>query len=173
MRLILELLDSAALPPLREAIALFDRAFGPDTAEAAGVYLDVAQVLRDQETYPAALVAVDQAVRVRTRRDPDAVDTALAISTRASILAYLGRHAEALADAERAVALGAAALDPDDAVLLALRSTVGYVLREAGRRADAAAIYRDLLAIAARTGMDSANVAGWRRNLERLDARRP
>ncbi|MBK7072590.1 MAG: serine/threonine protein kinase [Myxococcales bacterium] len=163
----------AALPPLREAIALFDRAFGPDTAEAAGVYLDVAQVLRDQETYPAALVAVDQAVRVRTRRDPDAVDTALAISTRASILAYLGRHAEALADAERAVALGAAALDPDDAVLLALRSTVGDVLREAGRRADAAAIYRDLLAIAARTGMDSANVAGWRRNLERLDARRP
>ncbi|MBK9035251.1 MAG: protein kinase [Myxococcales bacterium] len=163
----------AALPPLREAIVLYDRAFGPDTADAAGVYLDVAQVLRDQRTYPDALAAADQAVRVRMRRDPDAVDTALAISTRASILTYLGRHAEAIADAERAVALGAAALAPDDGVLLSLRSTVADILVDAGRRSAAAAIYRDLLAIADRTGMDSANVAMWQRNLARLDAPRP
>lgn len=67
----------------------------------------------------------------------------------------------------------AAALPPDDAGLLALRSTVADVLREAGRAAAAAAIYRDLLAIAARTGLDSANVAMWRRTLARLDGRRP
>jgi tetratricopeptide (TPR) repeat protein len=163
----------AALPPLREAIALFDRAFGPDTAEAAGVYLDVAQVLRDDEQYAEALPAADQVVRVRTRRDPSAVDTAVAISTRASILTYLGRHTEAIADAERAVTLGGASLPPDDGVLLSLRATVADVLLDAGRLTDAAAIYRDVLAIAERTGMDSTNVNAWRRTLASIEAQRP
>jgi tetratricopeptide (TPR) repeat protein len=160
----------AALSALHESIALFDRAFGPDTAEAAGVYLDVAQVLRDQQTYAGALTAADHAVRVRTRRDPSGVDTAIAISTRASILNYLGRHAEALADANRAVALASVALPPDDAVLLGLRSTVAEALVAASRRAEAAAIYRDILTLAERTGMTSMNVTIWRRNLARLDA---
>ena len=163
----------AALPPLREAIVLFDRAYGPDTAEAAGVYLDVAQVLRDAERYPEALPAADQVVRVRMRRDPTAVDTAVAISTRASILTYLGRHAEAIADAERAVTLGGATLPPDDGVLLSLRATVADVLLDAGRLTDAAAIYRDVLAIAERTGMDSTNVGAWRRTLASIEAHRP
>ncbi len=158
----------AALPPLREAITLLDRAYGPDTTEVAGVYLDLAQVLRDHKRYPEALAAVDHSVRIRAARDPSAADTAVAISTRASILAYLGRTTEAIADAERAVALGAASLPPDDGQLLALRATVADIFSDAGRSSDAALIYRDLLSIADRTGMTSPNVGIWRRNLARI-----
>ncbi|MBZ0231401.1 MAG: tetratricopeptide repeat protein, partial [Deltaproteobacteria bacterium] len=160
-----------ALPPLREAIALFDRAYGPDTYDAAGVYLDLAQVLQDQEAYADAEAAVDHAVRVRSRRGPEAGDTAIALSVKASIAGHRGRHAEAIELATRSVEIGATSMPPDDATFLVLRSTLSARLAAAGRRAEALAILDEILATAAKAGIEGVNVTTWRRQRAELARR--
>ncbi|HUQ05178.1 MAG TPA: serine/threonine-protein kinase [Kofleriaceae bacterium] len=160
-----------AIAAHREAIAIFDRAYGPDTYDAAGVYLDLAQVLRDARRLPEAAAAVEPSLRVRTRRNPEGGDVAIALSVKASILSFQGRHDEAVAAARRSVDIGAASMPPEDGQLITLRGTLAEVLADAGKEREALALLGEIVAAADRAGVESRNVVHWRALRDHLKQR--
>jgi predicted Ser/Thr protein kinase len=151
-----------AIAAHREAIAIFDRAYGPDTVEAAGVYLDLAQVLRDARRLPDAMSAVEQSLRVRSRRDPGGGDVAIALSVKASILSAQARHDEAVAAARRAVEIAMATMPPEDGQLITLRATLAEALADAGKEAEALALLDEIVAAAERAGVETRNAIHWK-----------
>ena len=160
----------AAVATLRQALATFDRAYGPDTVDAGGVQLSLAQVLLDAARLDEAEAAATAAVRVREHRTGESPTLAVALSVRAQITAARGRTDEALAEARRALAIGRATMPADDAQLMIIAADLAAVLSATGRAEEALATYDEVLAAATRAEMATANVASWwinRADLER------
>ena len=150
-----------AVAALQGAIATFDRALGPGTTDVGGVYLSLAQVYAAQDELDAALGAVEHALRIREATTPDGSPVAHALGVRASILGKVGRGAQAIADAERAQAIGARTLAPDDPQQRVIESQLAGAYQDAGRSADALAIYQRILASAERADAVTTNLAIW------------
>ena len=163
-----------AVAALRQARALFDRAFGPDAVDAAGVDVTLAQVLRAQRALEPAEAAARDGLWVRERRDPDAADTAIALAVLAEVVLDRGRRDEALALARRAVAVARASMPAGDASLLGIEITLAKVHAASDRAADALAIYGEVLASAEQDKIVTDSVAWWwleRGDLERRRGR--
>jgi len=150
-----------ALASLHQSVAMLDDAYGPDTMEAAGVYLDLGQVLRDQGKLDEALVAVEHSIAVRGRHDAHTAALATALSVRAAIHGEQGHLDRSIADGERALALASAALLPNDLELLGITSEVALAYRDAGRLDEALALYVQILAITDRDEVETSNVGSW------------
>jgi tetratricopeptide (TPR) repeat protein len=161
---------ASAIAPLEEAIAIFDRALGPDTLEAASAYLDLAQVLSALGRADEAVVAVREAVRVRELRAGESSALAQGLFIQSDILATAGDLPDALAAAERAMAMGKAVLDPTDPLVTDIAISYAEKLALTGKRDEALAIYSEATTRALADGYASANVAIWllhQANLER------
>jgi len=159
----------AAVPPLREAIALFDRVYGPDTVESAAGNLDLAQILRDQAKYDEARAAVEAAIRVRELRSGESPGLAMALVTGSEIARRQGRLPEAIAMSERAMRIARATMAPGDRQLWDVAIAMADQYYVGGRAQEALAIYNDALAQAERDGVTDINLAAWWMNLANME----
>jgi eukaryotic-like serine/threonine-protein kinase len=159
-----------AIPLLREALALDDRAFGPDTVDSGADLLALAQALRDHGDLAEAEAAARESVRIRAARNGDSPSLAMALSGLCDIVGKRGRFDEAVAIGERAVSMARAKMPPDDATLAILIKLLGDAYDRAGRPDRALALYDEILATAERTKIASTHVAGWW--IDRGDVRR-
>jgi tetratricopeptide (TPR) repeat protein len=160
----------AAVPPLREAIQLYDRAYGPDTLDSAAAHLDLAQVLMGAMKLDEAEAAVDVAVRIRQMRAGESATLAMALIVRADIMRARGDRAAGLEVAERSLAIARTTMPADDGELIYLTFKLASHYDSAGKLKQALALYTDGLAAVERTGMMTINVGGWW--LERADIER-
>jgi eukaryotic-like serine/threonine-protein kinase len=160
-----------AVAAFHEAIAILDRAYGPDTVEVAGVYLDLAQVLLYAKRHAEAETAVDVSLRIRSSHNPEAADTATAMSVKAAIVGSAGRNDEAIAMARRSVEIARATMQLEDAEFLAVLSTLGQRLSSAGHYAEALSVMDEALSIADKAKMETDDVDAWRAHRAELRAK--
>jgi tetratricopeptide (TPR) repeat protein len=156
--------NEAAIAAFREALVLYDRAFGPDTIESAALQLALAQALRDQGDLPGAEAAGRESVRLREAQSGESPTLALALSGLADVLSREGRHDEAVAMSERAVTIARAHMPADDTVRAELIALLGDTQDRAGHTAQALSLYDEVLATADRTKIIDANVVDWAQN---------
>jgi tetratricopeptide (TPR) repeat protein len=101
-----------AVPVLREAIALFDRIWGPETSESAACRLDLSNQLRELARYEEAEREARDGVRVTEAVLGESPPLAIFLMSHADTLGFLDRRDEALALAERAAAIAVKTLPP-------------------------------------------------------------
>jgi len=148
-------LDDAATS-MRESLALFARAYGPDTREAGAVQLDLAQILSDLGQLDDAERAARASVKIRERGGQTPA-LAMVQSVLSDVVSRRGRHAEALELGERAIALARATMPPDDAVLAILLANLAEAYAAAGQLTRGLTIYDEVLATERRTGVKNTN----------------
>ncbi|MCY2959340.1 MAG: CHAT domain-containing protein [Planctomycetota bacterium] len=121
----------AALGALAEELAAHE---GLATSDALQTVLqDVVESLASAGDYPAALAAAERWLEVaRDILPPDSRRWRRAVLQRCSVLAQLGRPAEALDDARDAAAVFRRTLEPADRALHAAESALGALLYAAG-----------------------------------------
>jgi tetratricopeptide (TPR) repeat protein/predicted Ser/Thr protein kinase len=154
---------------LREALAIYDRAYGPDTLEAGDVQITLAQTLRDQGRLDESEVAARAAVRIRARGG-QTPSLALAQAVLTDVLTRRGHTAEAIALGEQAVALARATMAPTRATLQVVIQVLADAYDADGQLPRALALYDDTLATFAREGIRNFNTftgLGIRANLLR------
>jgi serine/threonine-protein kinase len=129
---------------LRQAVAVHARMAGADARELTEAYVDLADNQRLAGRLPAALEALDQAWQLQTRLRP-ADDPVLAehLMTRAGVLWTAGRHRDAAADMQRALAI--LERRPPGELLAVARSNFALVAWELGRFREARAQARQAL----------------------------
>jgi serine/threonine-protein kinase len=125
--------NAEAEPRLREAVAIFTRLRGPDDMRVANALQPLAGTLLFQEKYAEADSVVQRAIAIyRVALGPDNPGTLAAERMRINILADAGRCAEAIAPAERIVALRGKGLNERDASLNTALLFLGWCQAELG-----------------------------------------
>ena len=94
-----------AIAKLERASAIFEHSVGPDSTRVAGVQYNLAAALRDAKRYDAALVAANRVVAIREKLAPATLPLATALVMAANIANLRSGFAEALALAQRALAI--------------------------------------------------------------------
>jgi CHAT domain-containing protein/tetratricopeptide (TPR) repeat protein len=99
-----------------QALAIFEKAFGPDKPQVATTLASLSGVLKDQGDYTAARAASERALRILEKTvGPDHPTTATALQNLASLEAATGNLAEARRLLERTLAVREKALGSDHA----------------------------------------------------------
>jgi len=147
-----------ALPASRDAIAAWERLYGPDTVEIAGAKMDLAQILRDREEYAEAEQVARDGVRIRELRDGDSPALAMALMTLGDIYELTDRIPDAIAAGERALKIAKATMPADDMQVRMVTLGVASYYDDAGRTADAVAMYDPIIAAFERDGVQNANL---------------
>jgi eukaryotic-like serine/threonine-protein kinase len=153
------------------AAAVFDRALGPDTPEAAAAQIDLAQSLHALGRYGEAEVAAGNSVRVRQLRTGDSPSLAQSLVVQATILAALGRLEPAQQVADRAVHIARSTMASDDSELANIEVDRAEVLAQVHHEDEALATYERVLSAADRSEIKSLNVAVWWLNRADLERR--
>jgi tetratricopeptide (TPR) repeat protein len=149
---------------LRDAIAVIDRAYGPDTVESSSAYLALGQVLRDDDKLVDAEHALRESIRIREARAPDSALTATALVALADVLdSQPTKIAEGIAVAERGVEMARKTM-PVDATFAGNLASLGDAYAAAGRYKEAIAIYDEMFVIVAKDKIEDINVASWEIN---------
>jgi tetratricopeptide (TPR) repeat protein len=144
---------------IHDTIATYDRAYGPETLETAGAWLELAEIERDALHYEAAERAVLRAIHIRETRNGPSTALAAALSVQADITSRLGHPDDAVVLAERAVAMARSA--GKDSMYVMLQASLADAYDDAGRKREALATYDEVLAGAGRERMDSINIPNW------------
>ena len=143
----------------RRAIALYQRAYGPDHPDEAYGWHNLGELMRRRARLDEALVAYRHAARIRTERQGE---TPLLAGTLASIGATLNemhRSAEAVPPLERALAITRAHVPPNDPSLVTPLQTLATAYRHVGRTGDARRNFDEAIAIGEKTGANKNNLA--------------
>ena len=149
---------------LRDAIAVIDRAYGPDTVESSSAYLALGQVLRDDAKLDDAETALRESVRIREARAPDSGLTATALVALADVLdSQPTKIAEGIAVAERGVAMARKTM-PVDATFAGNLASLADAYAAADRYKEAIAIYDEMFVIVTANKIEDINVASWELN---------
>ncbi|WP_437753504.1 protein kinase domain-containing protein [Sorangium sp. So ce1389] len=108
-----------ALPHLQQALALQERALGPDDLTVATTLGRLARALSNVERYPEALALAQRSLAVQERLlGPDHPDLAASLNAIAFILYMSQRSAEGIPLASRALAIQERAFGPDHPALV-------------------------------------------------------
>jgi tetratricopeptide (TPR) repeat protein len=105
---------AAARPLLERALAIYERALGPDHPDTAQSLNNLAMLLGDQGELAAASPLLERAVAISERAlGPDHPNTATGLTNLASLLGDQGELAAARPLLERALAIRERVLGPD------------------------------------------------------------
>jgi len=163
--------DYAGARPLYErALAIRERALGPDHPDVANSLNNLATLLSDQGDYAEARPLYERALAIRERAlGPDHPDVANSLNNLATLLRDQGDYAEARPLYERALAIRERALGPDHPDVANSLNNLATLLYNQGDYAEARPLYERALAIRERAlGPDHSITRLVRNNLESL-----
>jgi tetratricopeptide (TPR) repeat protein/predicted Ser/Thr protein kinase len=143
------------------ALALFEKALGPDHPEVARALLSGGGALRSADKRDEARAYFERAVAISEQASgPEHPDVGLGLTDLGSLLVEQGEHERACPYLERALAIYGKLLRPDHPRVLAALSFLAYALQEQGRFDEARERYERALAKLERTvGPDHPEVA--------------
>jgi len=143
------------------ALAIDERAFGPDHPEVATDVNNLGMVLQDLGDLAGARAAFERALAIDERAfGPDHPNVAIRVNNLGSVLKALGELAGARAAFERALAIDERAFGPDHPNVAIRVNNLGSVLQDLGDLAGARGAYERALAIDERAfGPDHPQVA--------------
>ncbi len=137
-----------AEPLFRRALAVYEKALGPDHPDVAIACGNLANVLRAAGRYADAEPLLRRALAVYEKAlGPDHPHVAAACGNLAWVLRDMGRYADAEPLCRRALAVYEKALGPDHPDVATACGNLANVLRDTGRYADAEPLFRRALAI--------------------------
>jgi serine/threonine-protein kinase len=143
------------------ALALRERALGPDHPDTAATLHNLATLMCAADDCPAARVAMERAVAISERSlGPDHPETALSLGNLGNVLRRVGDYPGAVAVHERALAIKERALGPEHRSVASSLNNLGSALSDLGELARAVAVLERALAIKERAlGPDHPDVA--------------
>jgi tetratricopeptide (TPR) repeat protein len=155
---------------LVEALAIRERALGPQHAVTAASLNNLASVLHDQGDYAGARPLYERALAIRERAfGPEHPDTATNLNNLASLLHDQGDLAGAQRHFERALAIRERTLGPEHSRTATNLDNLASVLHDQGDYAGARPLYERALAIRERAfGPEHPDTATSLDNLARL-----
>ena len=134
---------------LQHALALRERAFGPESAEVAGALNGIARVHIDGGDAAPAIAPLERAIAIQRKIFGDQhPEVARALNNLGSAYEDLGRHADALVQFQRAHEIWERALGPEHRDLTMVLNNEGMALEGLGRHREAQASLERALAIA-------------------------
>ncbi|HYK34833.1 tetratricopeptide repeat protein [Alloacidobacterium sp.] len=163
--------DYAAAEPLfRRALAIDEKALGPDHPEVATVLNNLAELLHDRDDYDAAEPLYRRALAINERTlGPDNPTTAKAINNLALLLQDKGDLADAEPLYRRGLAIDEKALGPDNPITASHLNNLASLLEAKGDLNAAEPLYRRALDIDEKAlGPDHPEVATVLSNLASL-----
>jgi class 3 adenylate cyclase/tetratricopeptide (TPR) repeat protein len=171
-----------ARPLFEQALAIREKALGPDHPDTAMSLHNLAFLVRDQGDLATARPLYERALAIREKAlGPEHPDTATTLDNVASLLQDQGDPAAARPLCERALAIREKALGPDDSYTATSLNNLASLLQDQGDPAAARPRYQRALAIREKTlGPDHpetatslGNLAGLLRAQGDLAAARP
>ncbi len=139
---------SKALPFLQRALAIRERAFGPNHHKVADSLNNLAMLYRDQGRYAEALPLQRRALAIDERNPgPDQPDLALTLKNLALIYHDLGEYNKAVALYQRALAIYEQALEPNDADITHTITSLAVAYDDMGKHAEALPLFKRSLSI--------------------------
>jgi tetratricopeptide (TPR) repeat protein len=147
-----------AIADYHRSIDLDVALFGPDNADQAWGWFDLAETLRIAGRLDEAADAFQTSARIREERLGDSPNTASSLVGLASVRHDQTRYAEALELYDRALAMERKTVSPDDQQIVAPMLGRASSLVHAGRAAEARKAYDDIVAFYARIGARGTNL---------------
>jgi TolB-like protein/class 3 adenylate cyclase/Tfp pilus assembly protein PilF len=139
---------SQAAELFRDALAIRERALGPEHPDTAMSLNDLADLLRDQGDFTGARPLHERALAIREKAlGPDHPDTATSLNNLAILLKAQGDFAQARPLYERALAIREKALGPEHAATATSLNNLANLLRDQGDLAAARPLHERALAI--------------------------
>jgi eukaryotic-like serine/threonine-protein kinase len=130
--------NDQALACHERALALFEKALGPEHPWVAGALTDLGNALWALRRYEEAQALQARTLAILERAlGPEHPEVAGALTNLCNLLYHMGRHAEALPHCQRAVALSAQALGPEHHLAALSLNNLGLVLLSLGRQEEA------------------------------------
>jgi tetratricopeptide (TPR) repeat protein len=137
-----------AEPLLQRALAIYEKAQGPDHADTATSLNNLAVLYDDQGRYAEAGPLYQRALAIREKvQGPDHPDTATSLNNLALLYSSQGRYAEAEPLLQRALAIHEKALGPDHPNTATSLNNLAEIYRGQGRYGEAEPLLRRALAI--------------------------
>jgi len=163
--------DHARAEPLyRRALAIWERALGPDHPETATSLNNLADLLRSKGDYAGAEPLYRRALAIVEKAlGPDHPSTATLLNNLAELLNSKGEYAGAEPLCRRALAITEKALGPDHPDTATSLNNLAFLLKSKGDYAGAEPLYRRALAITEKAlGPDHPDTANSLSNLAAL-----
>jgi tetratricopeptide (TPR) repeat protein len=161
---------SDAGPPLRGALAIFERALGPEDPDVATSLNNLAELYHAQGRYAEAEPLHQRALAIWERaQGPHHPDVATSLNNLAELYRALGRYAEAEPLYQRAIAIVEKALGPDHPDVASCINNLAVLYNSQGKHGQAEPLYQRALAIKEKAlGPDHPNMAASLNNLAEL-----
>ena len=161
---------AAAEPLYRRALAIYEKALGPDHPDVATSLNNLAGLLHDQGNYAAAEPLYRRALAIDEKAlGPDHPGVAIDLNNLALLLKTQGNYAAAEPLYRRALAIKEKALGPDHPGVATSLNNLASLLHDQGNYAAAEPLYRRALAIREKAlGPDHPDVATSLNNLALL-----
>jgi tetratricopeptide (TPR) repeat protein len=138
----------AAVPLLKRALAILEKALGPDHPDVARCLSNLATIYRNQARYAEAESLFIRALAILERSlGPDHEDVAIPLNSLANVYYDQGRYADAEPMFLRALAISEKALGPDDPAVAHALNNLANVYRDHSRYAEAEPLHTRALAI--------------------------
>ena len=132
----------------RRALAIREKALGPEHPDTAGSYNNLAEVLRAQARYGEAEALHRHALTIREKMlGPEHPDTAGSCNNLAEVLRTQGRYGEAESLHRRALAIYEKVLGTEHPHVATSLNNLAVVMRLQGRYREAELLYRRALAL--------------------------
>jgi tetratricopeptide (TPR) repeat protein len=161
-----------AIPLAQQALAIYEKALGPDHPDVPTALTNLAALHYQQGRYVEAEPLLKRALAIREKAlGPDHPDVATALNNLAELYRDQGRYAEAEPLYKRALAIWEKALGPDHPDVATALNNLAELYADQGRFADALPLYKRALAIDEKAlGPDHPSVALALNNLAELYA---
>ena len=120
-------------PLLDNAIAAARRVDPPDAALLGGALSERGELDLSSDRFAPAIALFDQAIPLQKQAEPDGLALAVTFDRRALAQSQLGKHEQAIADYETALAIRRTRLPADDAEILGSYASLGNAYTRAGQ----------------------------------------
>jgi tetratricopeptide (TPR) repeat protein len=159
-----------AEPLYQRALAIYEKALGPDHPDTATSLNDLALLYDNQGRYVEAEPLLQRALAIKEKaQGSDHPETATSLNNLAGIYGHQGRPAEAEPLLQRALAIYEKALGPDHPDTATSLNNLAAIYDDQGRYAEAEPLYRRALAIREKAlGPDHPGTAASLNNLALL-----
>jgi tetratricopeptide (TPR) repeat protein len=156
-----------AIPLAQQALAIYEKALGPDHPDVPTALTNLAALHYQQGRYVEAEPLLKRALAIREKAlGPDHPDVATALNNLAELYRDQGRYAEAEPLYKRALAIWEKALGPDHPDVATALNNLALLYYQQGRYVEAEPLYKRALAIREKAlGPDHPNVAAALNNL--------
>lgn len=139
--------QSEAEPLFQRALAIYQKAAGPEHPAVATVLNNIGQIYRDLNRDADAEAPIKRSLAIREKAlGPDHPDVARSLNNLAGLYEHQQRYADAEPLYRRALAIRERALGPDHPDVATSTSNLAYLLHLSGRTADALPFAEKILA---------------------------